>query len=48
MVEFENDAVRVLRIKLGANEKSVMRGHPAGGLSFLRKLRVLFCIPAIY
>jgi quercetin dioxygenase-like cupin family protein len=27
-VEFENDRVRVLRIKYGAGEKSVMHSHP--------------------
>ncbi len=27
-VEFENDQVRVLRIKYGPHEKSVMHGHP--------------------
>jgi hypothetical protein len=28
-VELENDRVRVLRIKYGSHEKSVMHGHPA-------------------
>ena len=28
-VEFENEKVRVLRIKYGPREKSVMHGHPA-------------------
>jgi hypothetical protein len=28
-VEFENEKVRVLRIKYGSHEKSVMHGHPA-------------------
>ena len=28
-VEFENEQVRVLRIKYGPGEKSVMHGHPA-------------------
>lgn len=28
-VELENDRVRVLRIKYGPGEKSVMHGHPA-------------------
>ena len=28
-VEFENDKVRVLRIKYGPGEKSVMHAHPA-------------------
>ena len=27
-VEFENEKVRVLRIKYGPGEKSVMHGHP--------------------
>ncbi len=27
-VEYENDAVRVLRVNYGACEKSVMHGHP--------------------
>src|SRR5438093_723600 len=29
-VEVENDKVRVLRIRYGPHEKSVMHGHPAG------------------
>ncbi len=29
-VEFENDQVRVLRIRYGPHEKSVMHSHPAG------------------
>ncbi len=29
-VEFENDRVRVLRIRFGPHEKSVMHRHPAG------------------
>jgi quercetin dioxygenase-like cupin family protein len=29
-VEFENEQVRVLRIKYGPHEKSVMHKHPAG------------------
>ena len=29
-VEFENDRVRVLRIRYGAREKSAMHGHPPG------------------
>lgn len=29
-VEFENEQVRVLRIKYGPHEKSVMHRHPAG------------------
>ena len=30
LVEFENDRVRVLRVKFGPHEKSVMHGHPGG------------------
>ena len=30
LVEFENDRVRVLRVKFGPHEKSVMHGHPEG------------------
>jgi len=28
-VEFENDQVRVVRVRYGPHEKSVMHGHPA-------------------
>jgi hypothetical protein len=28
-IEFENEQVRVLRIRYGPHEKSVMHGHPA-------------------
>jgi quercetin dioxygenase-like cupin family protein len=34
-VEFENDKIRVLRIKYGPHEKSVMHGHPDGICVFL-------------
>ena len=34
-VEFENDAVRVLRIHYGPGEKSVMHSHPAAIAVFL-------------
>jgi quercetin dioxygenase-like cupin family protein len=34
-VEFQNDRVRVLRIKYGAKEKSVMHSHPANVAVFL-------------
>ncbi|RPI20199.1 MAG: hypothetical protein EHM61_27550 [Acidobacteria bacterium] len=34
-VEFQNDRVRVLRIKYGAGEKSVMHSHPANVAVFL-------------
>jgi len=29
-VEVENDKVRVLRVKYGPHEKSIMHGHPSG------------------
>ena len=29
-VEYENDRLRVLRVRFGPNEKSVMHSHPAG------------------
>jgi hypothetical protein len=29
-VEYENDRLRVLRVKFGPNERSVMHGHPSG------------------
>ena len=34
-VEFENEKVRVLRIKYGPHEKSAMHGHPASVAIFL-------------
>jgi quercetin dioxygenase-like cupin family protein len=34
-VEFENDHVRVVRIKYAPGEKSVMHGHPASVVVFL-------------
>jgi quercetin dioxygenase-like cupin family protein len=34
-VEFQNDRIRVLRIKYGPGEKSVMHGHPANIAVFL-------------
>ncbi len=29
-VEYENDRLRVLRVRFGPNEKSVMHSHPSG------------------
>ena len=43
-VEFENDQVRVLRIKYGPHEKSVMHGHPAGVAVFLTDGNVKFTL----
>lgn len=41
-VEVENDKVRVLRIRYGPYEKSVMHGHPAGVGICLTDLRARF------
>ena len=44
-VEFENAAVRVLRIKYGPHEKSVMHWHPAAVAVFLTNIHVKFGLP---
>ena len=44
-VELENDRVRVLRIRYGPHEKSVMHGHPAGLAVFLTDQRSKFTYP---
>ncbi len=44
-VEFENDKVRVLRIKYGLNEKSVMHKHPDGIGVFLNDQQGKFTYP---
>ena len=44
-VEFENDQVRVLRVKYGAHEKSVMHSHPASVAVFLTAGSVKFTLP---
>jgi quercetin dioxygenase-like cupin family protein len=44
-VEFENDRVRVLRIKYGAGEKSVMHSHPESITVFLTNARGKFTYP---
>jgi len=36
-VEFENDGVRVLRVKYGAREKSVMHSHFSTSPAFIRQ-----------
>lgn len=41
-VEAEDDRVRVLRIRYGAGEKSVMHSHPAAVAVFLTGTRVRF------
>jgi quercetin dioxygenase-like cupin family protein len=44
-VEFENDRVRVLRVRYGAREKSTMHAHPACFAVFLTQSRARFTFP---
>ena len=44
-VEFENDQVRVLRIKYGPKEKSVMHGHPDSVGVTMTDVHVRFHMP---
>jgi len=44
-VEFENSSVRVLRIKYGPHEKSVMHSHPNAVAIFQNDGRVRFTYP---
>src|SRR5213594_4499726 len=44
-VEFENSSVRVLRIKYGPHEKSVMHSHPDSVAIFQTDGRVKFTYP---
>ena len=44
-VEFENDRVRVLRIKYGPGEKSVMHSHPESISVFLTDTHGTFTYP---
>ena len=44
-VEFENHEVRVLRIKYGPKEKSVMHSHPGAVAVFLTDGNVKFSLP---
>lgn len=44
-VEFENDAVRILRIKYGAGEESVMHYHPKGVAVYLTDVKGQFTLP---
>jgi uncharacterized RmlC-like cupin family protein len=44
-VEFENDKVRVVRIKYGAKEKSVMHSHPESVSVFLNDCKAKFTYP---
>lgn len=44
-VEFENSQVRVLRVKYGANEKSVMHRHPNAIAIFVTDVNGKFTFP---
>ena len=44
-VEFENSSVRVLRVKVGPGEKSVMHRHPNSVAIFQTNGRVKFTFP---
>ena len=44
-VEFENDRVRVIRIKYGPREKSVMHSHPESVAVFLTDAHAKFTYP---
>ena len=44
-VEFENENVRVLRVKVGPGEKSVMHAHPNAVAIFQTNGRVKFTFP---
>ena len=44
-VDFENDKVRVLRIRYGPHEKSSMHGHPKGVIIFLTDCDGTFTYP---
>jgi hypothetical protein len=44
-VIFENDQVRVLKIRYGPNEESVMHEHPAGVAVYLGDMRGQFTLP---
>jgi quercetin dioxygenase-like cupin family protein len=44
-VEFENDKIRVVRIKYGAGEKSVMHSHPESVSVFLNDCKAKFTHP---
>ena len=45
-VEFENDAVRLLRIRYGAGESSVMHHHPPNCAVFLKDQPTTFELPS--
>jgi quercetin dioxygenase-like cupin family protein len=45
MTEFENDAVRIVRIKYGAGEESVMHYHPDSVAVFLTDIQAQMTLP---
>jgi hypothetical protein len=45
-VEFENSAVRVLRVSYGPHEKSVMHIHPSSVAVFLTDIHAKFSFPS--
>ncbi len=44
-VEFENEQVRVLRVKVGPNEKSIMHRHPNAVAIFMTDVNGKFTFP---
>ena len=44
-VEFENDKVRIVRIKYGAKETSLMHSHPESITVFLQDCKARFTYP---
>jgi len=44
-VELENEKIRVLRIKYGPHEKSIMHSHPAGVVTVLTEMNTRFTFP---
>lgn len=44
-IEFENSQVRVLRVKVGPNEKSVMHRHPNAVAVFMTETNAKFTFP---
>ena len=44
-LEYETDRLRVLRVRYGPNERSVMHGHPAGVVIVLSDCDFKFYLP---
>jgi len=44
-VEVENDRVRVLRVKVGPDQKTTMHAHPANVVIFMTDARIKFSFP---